>query len=57
MNRKKYLDAHKPRVTLSEDGNCEVLLPNPEFEVIHWGVQKVGYNVDEFATSVLSTSS
>jgi NADH-quinone oxidoreductase B subunit len=44
MDRKKYLEAHKPRVTLSEDANCEVLLPNPDFQVIHWGVQKEGYN-------------
>ncbi|MEI8389461.1 MAG: NADH-quinone oxidoreductase subunit B family protein [bacterium] len=46
LDRKKYLDAHKPRVTLSEDENCEVLLPNSEFEVIHWGVQKIGYDTD-----------
>jgi len=43
LDRKKYLEAHKPRVKLSEDRDCEVLLPDPEFEVIHWGVQKVGY--------------
>ena len=46
LDRKKYLDAHKPRVTLSEDEDCEVLLSNSEFEVIHWGVQKIGYNTD-----------
>lgn len=40
-DRKKYLEAHKPRVTYSECCDCEVLLPNSEFEVIHWGVQKV----------------
>jgi len=57
LDRKKYLDAHKPRVTLSEDENCEVLLPNEEFEVIHWGVQKTGYSKDEIATSALSASS
>jgi len=50
LDRKKYLDAHKPRVTLSEDENCEVLLPNEEFEVIHWGVQKIGYNSEPLAT-------
>lgn len=44
LDRKKYLEAHKPRVKYSEDRDCEVLLPNPEIEVIHWGVQKVGYS-------------
>lgn len=44
LNRRKYLEAHKPRVTLSEDEKCEVLLSNPDFEVIHWGVQKEGYS-------------
>lgn len=39
--RRKYLEAHKPRVTLPECRECEILLPDPEFEVIHWGVQKV----------------
>lgn len=38
-DRKKYLEAHKPRVTYQEDTNSEILLPNPEFEVIHWGVR------------------
>jgi NADH-quinone oxidoreductase subunit B len=44
-DRKKYIEAHKPRVTLSDDENCEVLLSNPDFQVIHWGVQKEGYAV------------
>ena len=43
LERRKYLEAHKPRVTYSDSKDCEVLLPNPEFEVVHWGVQKVGY--------------
>lgn len=42
-DRQKYLDAHKPRVTVSEDDDCEILLSNPDFQVIHWGVQKDAY--------------
>ncbi len=39
LDRKKYLEAHKPKVVLPENRDCEVLLPDPEMEVIHWGVQ------------------
>jgi len=46
LERKKYLEAHKPRVTISDSRDCEVALPNPEIEVIHWGIQKVGYDKD-----------
>ncbi len=46
LERKQYLEAHKPRVILSEDRDCEILLPNPDFEVIHWGVQTIGYDKD-----------
>lgn len=39
LDRKKYLEAHKPRVKFPEDENSEILVADPEFEVIHWGVQ------------------
>jgi NADH-quinone oxidoreductase B subunit len=42
LDRKKYIEAHKPRVKLPEDDG-EILLPDADFEVIHWGVQKEGY--------------
>lgn len=45
LDRKKYLEAHKPRVTFPEDPNSEIMLSNPDFQVIHWGVQKEGYAV------------
>ncbi|NLF82738.1 MAG: NADH-quinone oxidoreductase subunit B [Candidatus Gastranaerophilales bacterium] len=41
LERRKYLEAHKPRVILSDDPAQEIVTANPEFEVIHWGVQKV----------------
>ncbi len=47
LERREYLEAHKPRVSYSDDKNCEVLLPNPEIEVIHWGVQKTAHEKAE----------
>ncbi|OGI02077.1 MAG: hypothetical protein A2Y25_03915 [Candidatus Melainabacteria bacterium GWF2_37_15] len=44
LDRKKYLEAHKPRVIHPDTRECEILLPDPEIEVIHWGVQKVASN-------------
>lgn len=40
LERRKYLEAHKPRVMLSDDPEHELAIADPEFEVIHWGVQK-----------------
>ncbi len=54
MQRRKYLEAHKPKVIYSDDKNCEVLLPHPEIEVIHWGVQKTGYDKSNDKTEVES---
>jgi NADH:ubiquinone oxidoreductase subunit B-like Fe-S oxidoreductase len=39
LDRKKYIEAHKPRVLLSEN-DSELVLPSEDFEIIHWGVQK-----------------
>lgn len=50
--RRKFLEYHKPRLNYCEDKNCEVLLPNPEIEVIHWGVQKNAYNRDAEVSNV-----
>lgn len=41
LERRKYLEAHKPRVILSDDPEQEIVTANSDFEVIHWGVQKV----------------
>jgi len=51
LDRKKYIEAHKPRVKLPEDSSSEVLLPDADFEVIHWGVQKIGYDVKSVVKS------
>jgi NADH-quinone oxidoreductase B subunit len=48
-DRKKYLASHKPRVIISDSHEHELALPNPDFEVIHWGVQPVGYKAKETA--------
>lgn len=45
LDRKKYLEAHKPRVKLPE-GDSELLLPLEELEVYHWGVQTEGYDIN-----------
>jgi NADH-quinone oxidoreductase subunit B len=42
LDRKKYIEAHKPRVKLPDD-DSELVLPSDDFEVIHWGVQKTAY--------------
>ena len=39
LDRKKYLESHKPRVKFPEDPDSEILVADPGFEVIHWGVQ------------------
>jgi len=52
MERREFLEAHKPKVTYSDDRSCEVLLPNPEIEVIHWGVQKTGYDKNAEVSNV-----
>ncbi len=43
LQRRNYLENHKPRVSYSDDESCEILLSNPEIKVVHWGVQKTGY--------------
>ena len=44
LDRKKYLESHKARVLYPEGCENEILLHNPEIEVIHWGVQTVASN-------------
>lgn len=44
LERKKYLENHKPRVIIPDNIESEIVIPDPEFNVIHWGVQKFGYN-------------
>jgi len=51
LDRQKYLEAHKPRVKLPCNSDSEILLPDSEFEVIHWGVQKIGYDVKSVVKS------
>jgi len=45
LDRKKYLEAHKPRVKLSDDS--ELALPLDELEIYHWGVQTEGYELNK----------
>lgn len=47
LDRQKYLDSHKPKVKIPECDNSEIVLPSEDFEVIHWGVQKEGYDLSE----------
>jgi NADH-quinone oxidoreductase B subunit len=44
-DRKKYLDAHRAKVKLTD--NSELI--TEELEVYHWGVQPEGYNIDKNA--------
>ncbi|MDD3419205.1 MAG: NADH-quinone oxidoreductase subunit B [Candidatus Gastranaerophilales bacterium] len=37
LDRKKYIEAHKPRVKMPE-GDSELLLPCDEIEIVRWGV-------------------
>lgn len=46
LDRRKYLEAHKPRVQLPPD-NSEVLYPAPGMDVYHWGVQVDGYDLSK----------
>jgi NADH-quinone oxidoreductase B subunit len=52
LERKKYLEAHKSRVILPERPDQELALPDPDFEVIHWGVQTVGNKKEREATLI-----
>jgi NADH-quinone oxidoreductase subunit B len=40
--RKRYIEAHKPRVILPEN-ESDLVLPSEDFEIIHWGVQQTSY--------------
>lgn len=46
LDRKKYLDSHKPRVKFPED-DSELMLPSEDFEIIYWGVQNKGYDIEK----------
>lgn len=46
LDRKKYLEAHKPKLQLPPEGS-EILHPIPGMEVIHWGIQTDGYDLSE----------
>ena len=43
LERKKYIENHKPRVRIHEDGS-ELLYPLDELEVYHWGIQTEGHD-------------
>ncbi|MDD3013893.1 MAG: NADH-quinone oxidoreductase subunit B [Candidatus Gastranaerophilales bacterium] len=45
LDRKKYLEAHRAKVKLSDDS--ELALPMDEMEIYHWGVQAEGYDQDK----------
>lgn len=44
--RKAYIDAHKPKVTLPAD-ESEILTAAEGIEIFSWGIQKEGYNLEE----------
>ncbi|MEW5819291.1 MAG: NADH-quinone oxidoreductase subunit B family protein [Cyanobacteriota bacterium] len=44
LDRKKYLEAHKPKVMLPPE-DSDILHPIPEMEIYHWGVQQEGYDL------------
>ena len=46
LDRKKYIEAHKPRVKLPED-DSELLLSLEGLEVYHWGIQTEAYKNTE----------
>lgn len=46
LERKQFLEAHKPKVKLPPEGS-EVIHPIPGLEVMHWGVQVDGYDQDQ----------
>ncbi len=46
LERKQYLEAHKPRVKLPAE-DSEIVYPVSGLEIIHWGVQKDGYDLSK----------
>ncbi len=44
LDRKKYIEAHKPRVDLPID-DSELLTTSSGIEIIHWGVQEKAYDL------------
>jgi len=46
LERKKYIENHKPRVRIPEDGS-ELLYPLDELEVYHWGIQTEGHDLSK----------
>jgi NADH-quinone oxidoreductase subunit B len=48
LDRQKYIDAHKPKLKLSENSDSDLLLGLEGIEIYSWGIQKDGYeNADK----------
>lgn len=46
LDRKKYLENHRPKVKFPDDNESEILLALEGLEIFHWGLQKDGYDTD-----------
>lgn len=48
LDRQKYIDAHKPKLKLSENSDSDLLLGLKGIEIYSWGIQQDGYeNADK----------